>query len=156
MTVIAYRDGVMAGDRLTRSCGVEFHETVKVWRRGSDGALIGCAGMTTLADGVRRWFTAGEQGERPSFGTEEDSSVHALIVRPDGSVEIHDMHGWVPVAPGRGFIAIGSGFELALGAMAMGASALEAVNVAIAFGVGRPCQVDVVILTKERQLIAAE
>lgn len=144
MTVVAYRDGVMAADRSTRSCGVEFHETRKIARR-DDGALIGCAGMSTQARAMRAWFLAGEVGDRPSLGDKEEDSTHALIVRPDGRVEVHDMHGWTEAESEWGYYAIGSGFELALGAMAMGADAREAVGVALRHGVGRIGRMDFVV-----------
>lgn len=143
MTVIAYRDGVMAADRSTRACGVEFHETRKVARR-ADGALIGCAGMSAQGRAMRDWFLAGEVGERPGLGEKEEDSTHALIVRPDGRVEVHDMHGRTDAESEFGYHAIGSGFELALGAMAMGASAVRAVEVAIQHGVGRSGRLDFV------------
>lgn len=137
MTIVAYRDGVMAADRTTKSCGVEFHETCKVGVR-ADGLLVGCAGMSSLAEAVRRWFLAGELGDRPSFGKVEADSVHTLVVRPNGAIEVHDMDGMTPVVGDRGFVAVGSGFEIALGAMAMGASAIKAVEICAEFGVGRP------------------
>lgn len=138
MTTIAYRDGVMAGDRATRYGSVIGHETTKVVRR-ADGALCGTAGTTTIASSFRRWFLALEADPKPSLGDDKED-IHAIIARPNGTVEIHDRMGW-GVVEGE-FFAIGVGAEIALGAMAMGADAETAVKVAARFGVGLEAAID--------------
>jgi 20S proteasome alpha/beta subunit len=143
LTVIAYRAGIIAADRATTIGGVRGWETTKIARR-DDGTLVGCCGMSTVADGARRWVLAGEVDPKPSIGSTDDDDAQFVIVRPNGNVEIHDRLGW-QIAEGP-FFALGSGFQLALGAMAHGASAEEAVRIAARFGVGDPTSIDVLRL----------
>lgn len=141
MTTIAYRQGVMAGDRATKYGSITGHETTKVVRR-EDGALCGACGTTTIAAAFRRWFLAGEDAaSKPSLGDDKED-IHAIIARPSGVVEIYDRMGWSVIE--GDFHAIGSGTEIALGAMAMGADAAKAVRIAATFGVGDVRSIDVV------------
>lgn len=123
MTTIVYRDGVLAGDRLLSVGTVRDSYLRKVHKRRRDGALVGGAGTSSQLQTAFNWFLSGEEGPRPSLGPCE-----LIIVRPDGVVEYHDRHGshrmdgW--------FFAIGSGAEVAYGAMEMGATARQAVEIA--------------------------
>lgn len=148
MTVIVYRDGIMAADRQSTISGVRACEVKKIARRESDGALIGVAGDAALASAYMRWFVAGEQGERPIMHVSADDhkTALALIVRPDGSVEEHSVAGWVPVE--GEFYAYGSGLEAAIAAMHMGADARRAVEITNIVTTGCGMGVDVVLLAR--------
>lgn len=129
MTTIAYRDGVMAADSLSTSDGIAMGTVAKAIRR-EDGAMCGAAGSTSLIRALLAWFENGEGGDKPDL---KDNGAQALIIRPTGSTEWHDEFGFhVISAP---FFAIGSGRDVALGAMAAGASAEEAVEHAIRFDI---------------------
>lgn len=151
MTVIVYRDGIMAADRQSTISGVRACEVTKIARRESDGALIGVAGDAALASAYMRWFVAGEQGERPSMHVSADDhkTALALIVRPDGSVEEHSVAGWAPVE--GEFFAYGSGLEAAIAAMHMGADARRAVEIANIVTTGCGMGVDAVLLARSGQ-----
>lgn len=123
MTTICYRDGVLAGDRLLSIGTVRDSHMKKVYRRRRDGALIGGAGTSSQLQTAFDWFLAGEDGPRPFLGPCE-----LIVVRPEGTVEYHDRHG-SHVMHGQ-FFAIGSGAEIAYGAMEMGATARKAVEIA--------------------------
>lgn len=128
MTIIVYRNGVMAsdtsifGDRTM--CG-----NVRKINMREDGALIGGAGIMSFAAEFMRWFMNGENGERPKLGLSDKESASILIVRPSGMIEEHDIYGWY--THDTPYYAIGSGMDFAYGAMDYGASAVEAVKVAI-------------------------
>lgn len=131
MTVIAYRDGVMAGDRLAVRGSTASRWHAKIARR-DDGALIGLAGDGAVGERYRVWFLAGEDlAKRPALSDEYDgepASAGALVVRPDGRVEEHTH---LAVLPFEGpYFAIGCGADFALAAMEMGADAHRAVEVA--------------------------
>jgi len=124
MTTVAYKDGVMAADRAI-SGGGHIGTTRKVTRRKSDGSLIGFCGTVSVCQRWVEWFLAGERGTAPTLGTDEDSASQIMVVRPDGTVENHDRYGKAMFeAP---YYAMGSGADYALGAMAFGASARQAV-----------------------------
>ncbi len=127
MTTVAYRDGVMAADRAI-STNALVGTARKVWRRKQDGALLGMSGSWAVVQKWSEWFLAGERGPAPPLGPNEDSSAHALLVRPEGAVEWHYSSGKATFeAP---YYAIGSGSDFAMGAMAVGASARQAVAAA--------------------------
>ncbi len=126
MTTIALRNGIMAGDRLIVTGSIIDGCTTKVHRR-PDGALIGYAGPLSLCTAIRDWFLTGAIEERPKFG-DSDDSAEALVAYPDGRVELHDREGCFDIE--AEFYAIGSGASIALGAMAAGCGAAEAVEMA--------------------------
>jgi hypothetical protein len=129
VTIIAYRAGVLAADRrCTHNGGVAFNVR-KVFRRASDGALVGGSGVAGVSDAWIRWFLEGETGPSPGLGKATDQTCcEVIVVRPDGSVEAHDENGWTAVT--AEFLAIGSGWRFAIGAMEMGAGAELAVEIA--------------------------
>lgn len=155
MTVIVYRDGVMAADRQSTIMGVRACEVTKVARRPSDGALIGVAGDAGLASAFMRWFVAGEQGDRPALhiAADEHKTALAIIVRAGGAVEEHSVGGWAPVE--GAFYAYGSGLEAAVAAMHMGADAARAVEIANIVTTGCGMGVDVVRLDGNVHRMAA-
>lgn len=126
MTTIAYRDGVMAGDRRATANSTIEHQCTKVFRR-ADGVLIGIAGALVDCRAFADWMLAGEADDKkPTFDAK--ANFEALVVRPAGLVEWHCNSGWMR-AEGAMF-AIGTGAPFALGAMEMGADAEKAVEIA--------------------------
>jgi len=150
MTTIAYRDGVMAGDSSFTFNDVVDTLSRKVHRLKS-GALLGQAGdndgrhLVALLDGAR---TAKQLPSRADLLGLRANFV-GLLVLPRGAVfkingalkppehwsekdDGQDVGIWPIEAP---FAAIGSGTDLALGALAHGASALQAVKIACRFDI---------------------
>lgn len=146
MTVIVYRDGVMAADRQSTISGVRACEVTKIARRDKDGALIGVAGDAALASTFMRWFLAGEEGDRPAlhFAANEHKTALALVVRPSGIIEEHSVAGWANIE--GEFFAYGSGLEAAIAAMHMGADARRAVEITNIVTTGCGMGVDVVVM----------
>lgn len=130
MTTIAYRDGILAADQAIFDRDTYCGQTVKI-HRASCGAIGGLAGCFGDSSTFREWMSRAvivdfNLNEPPAF---KDESSEALVVKPDGSVY------WI--GPGKrwaqqhgAFFAIGSGFRVAMGALAAGASASEAVSIA--------------------------
>lgn len=125
MTTIVYRDGVMAGDTAMMDRGTYCGQYQKVCR-ADDGKLLGvCGCLGTVAD-LRDWFMAGAEGDPPAF---KDEDSEGLLVHPTGRAE------WIGPKQKRldiegPFHAIGSGFRVAMGAMAAGADAERALEIA--------------------------
>lgn len=143
MTTVAYRDGVMAADTLVSSGDILRGETSKLWRM-ADGSLLGLCGQAGFGDVIVAWLHGGANyGERPVIP--DDANMWGLWVRPDGTV--YAMSSRLVLAPVEAtFHAIGSGNELALGAMSMGASAEEAVEVAARFDLYTGGRIDKIAL----------
>lgn len=125
MTTIAYRAGVMAGDTALTDRGVYCGQYRKIYR-SDDGKLLGvCGCLGTVAD-LRDWFIAGAEGDPPTF---KDEDSEGLLVHPNGRAE------WLGPQRKRididgPFHAIGSGFQLAMGALHAGATAARALEIA--------------------------
>lgn len=130
MTTVACRDGVMASDgQVTNGGIIVTSDTPKIFQH--DGCLLGVCGLYGEMLALKKWFEGGMTGENPKL--EEDSE--ALILNPDGSLfGLWEKQFMVPIND-EPFSAIGSGRVIALGAMAMGATAIESVEVAIRYDI---------------------
>lgn len=94
----------------------------------TDGSIVGVAGDATSGALVREWFEKGEDracipAVKP--GEEPGSPFEALVLRPDGRVELFDWN-FTPTLMALP-AAIGSGREVAIGAMMAGKTPAEAV-----------------------------
>jgi len=132
MSVVVLREGVLASDSL--AYGGDYQTSPGTKQK-----------LFRLADGSRVGITSGKVGQSERFmaylrGEVEASAlsdvawdVRAIVVKPDGSVYLADdsLHMSGPIR--CDFYAIGSGAKYALGAIAAGASAPEAVEAAIRF-----------------------
>lgn len=128
MTTICYRDGQMAADTLTCFNSTILGYTDKI-ERLPDGSLIGACGTGALCRAVIEWFKAGRpKDDKPVIVP--NCNFTALVVSPDGSMAL--WHEDFQPGPFRAeFVSIGSGADFADGAMAMGASAEQAVRIAM-------------------------
>jgi hypothetical protein len=130
VTAIAYRDGVMAADTACYAGGTLQGFTTKI-SRAPDGALAGVAGNTTIC---HEFLTLWREGKitpdwRPTIVG--DAQFGALVAAPDGAVYEIDETGRHPYR--SPFYAEGSAHPTLIGAMAAGASAEEAVAIAIKY-----------------------
>lgn len=128
MTTIAYRDGVIAADTRVTSDSIITGSVRKVSKNGR--VLMGVAGTAAMARELRAWFDEGCQGPLPPnpHPLDKEWSVWALIATPTDVYIVQESGICRNTAP---YHAMGSGRELALGAMAHGATAEEAVRAAI-------------------------
>lgn len=131
MTTIAVRDGVMSSD--TQATG-GYAMRVEKLARLPDGGVVGGCGNARLAGAAIRWMIAGEAGDAP-MSTDEDSYFGLLILRPDGSIWLAD-GGFPAFRLFDKFASVGSGSNLAMAAMEMGATSIEAVKVAAKYDEG--------------------
>jgi len=131
MTTIAYRDGVMAADSVSVYGGRK-HQCVKLHRKtGGEGrrkhdVIIGVAGELYPAMLFVDWYGTGNPV--PEMLRTQGGEFVALILTPKGLFEADIYCRITPVEDT--IYAIGSGGDLALGAMAAGKSATEAVRIA--------------------------
>jgi ATP-dependent protease HslVU (ClpYQ) peptidase subunit len=124
VTTIACDGRSMAGDGSRESKGTVVTLRAKKIRKLSDGRLAGTAGLVCDGEALLEWLEKG--GKYPKHG-----ESRLLVLNTDGSLHLYaDGSNGVPVevdAPA----ALGSGCDLALGAMLAGATAKEAVGIAI-------------------------
>lgn len=144
MTTIAYRDGVMAADTMVNSGGVILGSNRKIVRNKA-GELAGGAGAASVIESFLRWFMDGEKKAIwPELTSGPNFTDVVLVVREDGALEVYDGFGMHPItAP---YYALGSGEDVAFGALFMGATPFDAVRAAMAHDCRTGGQVDVLIL----------
>jgi ATP-dependent protease HslVU (ClpYQ) peptidase subunit len=125
VTVIATDGRTMAGDGLSKDRGgLICNDKVQKVRRLKDRRIMGVAGNPFDIDALEEWLNNG--GDFPTLQNDEEFDL--LVLELDGRVFSYAKHGrrseeLVP-------IAIGSGTDLAVGAMEAGASPEEAVSIA--------------------------
>lgn len=120
MTTIAYRDGVLAADSLMTVGDTRAGTMTKIYRQGR--LLIGFSGRSSNFESFRSWVKAGAEGRFASEGG------NVFIIPPEGPAVIWGDNDY-PWRESSDYWALGSGEHFALGAMAMGATAEEAVRV---------------------------
>lgn len=137
MTIIAIKDGIMAVDSRVSSDGLSCG-SVKKWAEVSPchggGFVAGAGDASAIVPAVEGFGATGH------LSAESSEFVH---LRADGTVwqSNPEVGSWYLFeAP---FFALGSGLELALGAMAAGATAEEAANICCEWdaGCGAPVHV---------------
>lgn len=111
----------MAGDSQTTQGGVIVGRVRKVFK--IRGHLIGGCGNLAELLAVKEWFLDGMKTDRPSYPNTE-----ILFVSPDGTVR--SFRGGLFECSKFPYHALGSGQDLCMGALEMGATAIEAVGVA--------------------------
>lgn len=124
MTTIAYRSGILAADSLMTCNGLRDDYRQKIFRVGK--VLVGGSGSSATCLKFRDWVAAGMQGESPFSGSDGGNG----IVVSEAGLVCWGSSGPTPII-NSSFYSLGSGYEIALGAMDQGASAEEAVRAAI-------------------------
>jgi len=128
MTVIVYRDGVMAADRsIWLGGGVVAGEMRKITRM-ANGALLACAGSQSTSTMFANWLQ--KSGDRPAVVNE--NGFRALQVHPDGAVTLWD-ELLQPTTYEAPFYVCGVQSAFTLGALYANASAEEAVRLTLRY-----------------------
>jgi hypothetical protein len=127
MTILAYRDGVLAADSACTDRGIHIG-TVRKLGRAQDGSVFGAAGRIGHCKRFLDWAEAGMEGAL-DIKENEDEGFSGLVIRPDRTVWCVDTSGAMTQLH-TAFAADGGAMKLALGAMAAGATAVEAVSIA--------------------------
>jgi hypothetical protein len=134
MTIIAVKDGVMAADSAAFQNALRRPAMTPKILRGPDGSLFGACGDTAKIHLVETWFMAGEvASHRPHIVvTKADGEAPMfLILRLDGRVYLGTENDPLIEVPAINAIGSETACTMALGAMFAGATALEAVKIAI-------------------------
>lgn len=153
MTVIAYRDGVLAADTAIWQGNLLVGHRHKI-RRLKDGRLYAASGFKPDCDEFFAYLN-GKQPEPPKPLDNRDY-FDAIVVAPeqrwkaDGKFRLYDVSG-------DSFVTVGAHCDFLIGAMAAGASAEEAVRLAIRHGdsAGGDVQVERVEVSELRRIPAS-
>lgn len=135
MTTIAFRDGIMAADTGMVSGNISTRAN-KLRQATIDGerVLAGLSGILPDADEFWRWYILGaDRDNLPEFrqyrGADDAPDFQVLVVSELGMTVWREWFQPIPII--EPFFAIGSGSHFAMGAMDMGATAVQAVQIAM-------------------------
>jgi hypothetical protein len=128
MTTIAWRGNTLAADTLATFSSHRDGYITKIAKRrqylaSGSGSAAGCIRFLD-------WFRRGMVGAAPDMGTKENYA-YGRIYCPNGLILCLSIDGWEHVR--SEYYACGTGADYCYGAMAMGASAEEAVRAALKF-----------------------
>lgn len=133
MTIIVYRDGIMAADSLVTGDDLRQGRSTKIIRT-REGWLAGGSGTLAAATLFLEWMRAGHKaGEMDTVGAADN--LNAVAISPAGLIFSVDGCGVLSPIQDE-FFAVGSGRTIAIGALEMGATAEQAVEVTIRRDVG--------------------
>lgn len=129
MTVIVYRDGVMAADTASWIGDVIATTAQLKVRRTPDGGLAAAAGQVPQVQQFHDWVRNGQSGNAP-FQNDEEGSFGGVLVHPDGEIIRFD-HLLRRYRGAQEFAVEGCHEEFLLALMLAGQTAEEAVAMAI-------------------------
>ena len=130
MTLIVYRDGVMAADTavIKSSSGLVVGYLKKVHKSPS-GWLGGCAGSSYDIEKFEEWFLRDMEGPTPKC-----KAMSALLVDPEGHIRLcsdeFKMDAFTIPHPWH---VIGYGSDFAIGCLAAGASAVKTLRLSMQY-----------------------
>lgn len=143
MTTVAWDGQMMAADRQLTLGGTAL-PLKKIFRY--DNGLVGCCGSVQESMLFLEWYRNGRDPERkPKL----DEGFSAMVVSDGLCKRFENL--LMPYLIDMPFWAAGSGADYALGAMAAGKSAKEAVEIAIRFDTGSGLGIDVLHIGEESE-----
>lgn len=146
MTVIAYKDGVLAADKAATWAG--YRNTVTKIHR-VPGGLVALCGDGDCALELLQWFRDGRViADWPKAQRDKDDRGSAVFIDSDGRCLTYDKTPY-PQHNEQPFYSIGSGRDYALAAMHLGHDARRAVEVACALDINCGNGIDTLTLNKE-------
>lgn len=151
MTTVAWDGKTLAADKMTTTNGrphLAMHGKLHRINYHGQDALAAGSGVVAFSHAVIEWLNAGAPPDHRPEMPGPDDSFSVLVVTEAGLFTYID--SLTPVALGQLQWALGSGGEYALGAMAAGASAKRAVEIACTLDVSSGMGVDTLTLRKGR------
>lgn len=155
MTTVAFDGTTMAADSAVSGGGYYDFDMIKVKKHPSGYLLGGCGDIDML-----QWFLDmftpeiihnRAKGHRLTLPTQGGSDFAAMVVSPSGKAYVISDKLLVTPIKTFGYMAVGSGSAVALGALAMGASASEAVKIAARHDQGTGGRIKSISLTTKRK-----
>jgi len=133
MTTLAYKDGVLAADSRVSAGLTNVGTTIKI--KQTPKYLVGIAGNLDIGQQFIRWVQSDfNVTAKPFVPIDSGYDIAAIVVDKKGRIRTYD-NLLIPTEYSAKFYALGSGSDFALGAMAHGATAREAVKIAAKFDI---------------------
>jgi ATP-dependent protease HslVU (ClpYQ) peptidase subunit len=134
MTTVAYTKGVLAFDSKASSGGQHAGWVMK--GKKTNKYLIAACGSCEDIQAFMDWMeSGGKQEDKKTYGLDRDVDINALVI--DKKTRVYQYEGRLyPYVIEADIHALGSGREYAIGAMAAGSSAQQAVRIASKYDSG--------------------
>jgi hypothetical protein len=134
MSVVVWDGKSVVADKQATCAGLKLTAT-KI-RRVGDGLILAWTGEQDSGEMMANWYVLGQDPAKwPSCQADKDLWCRLVVFHTDGSVETYERQP-VPFPMLDAFMAWGSGRDYAMGAMARGATAREAAEIACRFDNG--------------------
>jgi len=136
MTTIAVKDGIMAADSQDTRLVTVPVMCQKLYRFSDPDSIVGVTGDEYSIEQFLRWWVEGDWGTPPNWDTfdfsleDEAPDFECLVLFPDGELCTISEHCVLSTIT-TPFFALGTGSSIAIGAMAAGKTAAEAIAIAI-------------------------
>lgn len=140
LSCVAWDGKAIAADKQATGSGLR-HKTTKLRRIGT-GEVLAWTGDQDSAEMVAHWYERGADPEKWPECQRDKESWARLIVATTAGVKVFERQP-IATAVENEFMAWGSGRDYAMGAMARGATAQEAVEIAMKFDNGCGLGIDV-------------
>ncbi len=140
MSVIAWDGKIIAADKRSIGGGIK-GITTKIVQVNDTEVIAGNGSLDQFAVLVSWYKSGADVNTWPKFQEDDDENWTQLILASKQGVKIYGRYPY-PWAHEDKYQAFGAGRELALGAMYMGANAIEAVKVASVFESSCGCGCD--------------
>lgn len=125
MTVVAYKNGLVAADKQSSRAGT-ISEVQKLFRYKN--SVLAIVGDYSRGLQIMEWY---KKGKGPLPPASDNAFARFLVFNKDHFLEFENID--IPIKRTDKMVAFGSGGDLAMGAMAMGATADYAVEIACKF-----------------------
>lgn len=132
MTTICFKSGILAFDSKISGGGVAFGTGIKGVK--TNKFLLAAAGSCEDCDAWLDWMkaTGGDLDTKKNYGLDKECEMECIAIDKKGRVRWYGDKCYPYTIDGH-FHALGSGYAFAMGAMAFGASAAQAVRIAAKF-----------------------
>lgn len=145
MTIIVWDGKTLAADKQATNSGLK-RKVTKIYK--VRGNLIGFSGELDFAFAMKKWFEDGADVEKfPKHQEDDNKWVGMLVITPDKRVLKYERSPVPMEFTECDAMCIGSGRDYAFGALAMGANAVRAVEVACEYE--NSCGMGIDVLTFE-------
>ena len=128
MTVIAWDGKTLAADKMNQT-GDTISTTTKIKQLPS-GEILAISGISSIGLMMISWYESGADKSNFPITTDKDLCATMIVADCNGCKEYHSSTGPSPIKIEDKFAAWAVGREAALGAMEMGANAIQAVEIA--------------------------
>ncbi len=141
MSIVAYRDGVIASDTAVSSKDALIPNAIPKIMALKDNTFIGAVGDAVVIQNFFKKFSKFDNWSpilentinSSPLNIDNDEAMNLIMIKPDGVIKYLYNGGWLEYSRNLRYFAIGSGKSFALGSLYAGSSAIDAVRASIEF-----------------------